>query len=158
MNARYQWHCENEAATLQAASRFANSLDSLVASPNRNRDRQSALVVSLAGPLGAGKTTFCRGVLNALGHSGRVKSPTYTLVEPYELPIGTVYHFDLYRLGAPEELEWLGIRDYIANGRLCLIEWPTRGEGFLPDADIMVTLTPSDPGGRDITVVKKCTI
>ena len=111
---------------------------------------EPGLVIFLSGPLGAGKTSLCGAIIRALGHPGPVKSPTYTLVEPYLLTIGNVYHFDLYRLAEPEELEWLGARDYFDGNSLCLIEWPERGAGLLPAPDLALALLTVTAGGRQL--------
>ncbi len=104
------------------------------------------LVIHLQGPLGAGKTTLARGLLRGLGHEGPVPSPTYTLVESYSFAQGQVHHFDLYRLSDPEELELIGLRDYLEQEAVCLFEWPERGEGVLPLADLQLRLTPRGTG------------
>ncbi len=128
---------EDESATLRAGEWLGGGIE-----PGRH------LCISLQGELGAGKTTLSKGVLRGLGHRGNVKSPTYTLVEPYELEAATVYHFDLYRLADPEELEYMGIRDYFTNNSLSLVEWYERGAGVLPPPDVVLTLSVDGNGRR----------
>ncbi len=145
MQGRYELLIENEEAMVALGGHLAEALG-------------DQGIVFLHGDLGAGKTTFCRGVLRHLGHQGAVKSPTYTLVEPYEVYGHKVYHFDLYRLADPEELEFIGGRDYFSEAALCLVEWPSRGQGELPEADLEITFAyhvfnKSDLPGRKATIV-----
>lgn len=120
---------DDEKATIQAGIDLCQHL-------------RAGMTIFLEGTLGTGKTTITRGILMGLGHSGAVKSPTYTLVEPYDQLIPIVYHFDLYRLGDPEELEYMGIRDYFTLNNICLVEWAERGEGVLPAPDVIISLEP----------------
>jgi len=103
-------------------------------------------LIYVHGPLGAGKTTLVRGMLRALGHVGAVKSPTFTLVEPYDLRGFSIYHFDLYRLNDPEELEFLGMRDYLHGEGVCVVEWAERAHGVLPPPDIDVMIQATEKG------------
>lgn len=125
-----EFFLENEAATLEIGFELGAAL----------MEYPKSICVYLEGNLGAGKTTLTRGILNAFGYSGSVKSPTYTLVESYEFPSRVIHHFDLYRLTDPEELEFMGIRDYFVKDTICLIEWPEKGSAYLPDPDIVVRL------------------
>lgn len=113
--------------------------------------RPSAAVIYLMGDLGAGKTTFSRGFIQACGHHGVVKSPTYTLIEPYMLGQQTIYHLDLYRLSDPEELEYLGMDLLVQPDTISLVEWPERGARSLPSADLTLTLKHRQ-GGRQATL------
>ena len=109
------------------------------------------LMIELRGELGAGKTTLSRAIIQFLGHKGAVKSPTYTLVEPYERIQPPVYHFDLYRIADPDELHYLGVETYFNERSICLVEWPERAADLLPKADIVITLEHAVPG-RTIAV------
>ena len=131
-----EYRLTDEAATVAIGGSLAKVLQWQI----DQQQAQQSLVVFLNGDLGAGKTTLTRGFVRGMGHQGNVKSPTYTLVEPYELPPWQVYHFDLYRLADPEELEYMGIRDYFADNCCCFIEWPEKGAGLLANADIIINM------------------
>jgi tRNA threonylcarbamoyladenosine biosynthesis protein TsaE len=129
----------DEAATLALGARLSQML-------------KGGLTVWLQGDLGAGKTTLVRGLLRGMGYLGKVKSPTYTLVEPYVVSGLHLYHFDLYRFADPEEWHAAGFRDYFNAGSVCLVEWPERAAGLLPPADFEIRLDPH-AGGRRASLV-----
>ena len=134
-----RWHLPDEDATARWAGQLAGVL-------------RAPLVIALEGDLGAGKTTLARALMRSLGFDGPVPSPTYTLVETYDVAGLRLHHLDLYRLADPEELEFIGLRDLLAEEAVVLVEWPRCGEGVLPAADISVTLTATAQTGRDLTI------
>jgi len=123
-----RYDLDGESAQLQFGARLARALG------------RRPGIIHLRGELGAGKTTLVRGLLRELGHAGSVRSPTYTLIEPYEELDPPVVHLDLYRLGDPDELEYLGLRDLLGGYGLLLVEWPERGAGALPPPDLEVRI------------------
>lgn len=127
MNRSISKFLEDQAATIAFGKKLAGYL-------------RPGCVIYLHGELGAGKTTLVRSVLQGLNYQGHVKSPTYTLVERYDIDKQIIFHFDLYRLVDPEELEYLGIRDYLDGKPLIFVEWPEQGKDFLPAADIDIKL------------------
>ena len=104
--------------------------------------------VHLLGELGAGKTTLTRGILRGYGYEGAVKSPTYTLVEPYQFDQCHIYHFDFYRLTNPEEVDYLGIEDHFLDTNLCVIEWADKVADAIPPADLIILLQTDGAGRR----------
>ncbi|HEY0941805.1 MAG TPA: tRNA (adenosine(37)-N6)-threonylcarbamoyltransferase complex ATPase subunit type 1 TsaE [Steroidobacter sp.] len=112
-------------------------------------------IIALEGELGAGKTTLVGGILRAYGIAGPVRSPTYTLIEPYETQRRTLYHLDLYRLVDPGEVEPLGIRDLLATAAVLLIEWPSRAAGAIPPADLRIEIAypPGGTEGREVRLI-----
>ena len=113
------------------------------------------LMIYLEGDLGAGKTTFCRGLMRGLGHDQAVKSPTFTVVEPYQLSGFDVYHCDLYRLSDPEELDYMGFEDYVHDRSICLVEWPDKGKGVLNPADVVLSITAEEGEQRVLDVMAR---
>ncbi|MGD8785569.1 MAG: tRNA (adenosine(37)-N6)-threonylcarbamoyltransferase complex ATPase subunit type 1 TsaE [Thioalkalispiraceae bacterium] len=133
----FLFYLEDEAQTLRLAACFARAFQELKLSFAR---------IHLCGDLGAGKTTFSRGFIQGFGHRGNVKSPTYTLIEPYHLADITIHHLDLYRLADPEELEYLGIDEICQDQGICLIEWPERAEGLLMEPTLTLELRHLEQG------------
>lgn len=112
---------------------------------------ERGVVIFLYGPLGAGKTTLTRGFLRSLGYTGKVKSPTYTLVEPYKVKNNMIFHFDFYRLSHPNELDFIGIHDYFTADSICIIEWPEKGFPLLPAADVTCHIS-FNQAGREVCI------
>ena len=145
-------YCRQEAETAKLASAFAASLEQLFI-----QNPQAHLNISLEGDLGAGKTTFARYLIQSMGHEGRVKSPTYTLCEPYPLQKNnlsfTAHHFDLYRMRDPLEWQEAGFAEHFDVPGFCLIEWPEKAEGTLPAFDFQIQLDAgADENERSITL------
>ena len=153
MISELQVFLENEEATLDFGRNLAvatflkefTSKEPVVLAENEGTETLGA-VFYLLGDLGAGKTTLARGVMRGYGYQGAVKSPTYTIVEPYEFRRFSIYHFDLYRLYDSEEINYLGVEDYFASQNICLIEWADRCKKSIPQADIVLSLADQETG------------
>jgi tRNA threonylcarbamoyladenosine biosynthesis protein TsaE len=152
-----RFELRDEAATADFGMRFARAIEAtrIAARATASVEPFNGLQVQLIGDLGAGKTTLVRATLRALGHQGRVKSPTYTLVEPYALDTASgpldVYHFDLYRFADPAEWADAGFREYFDRGAVCLVEWPQQAGGLLgvPDLVFQLSLPDDDASSGD---------
>lgn len=121
--------------------KFAATFSRIVAMEAKKVSSATAFIIFLHGSLGAGKTTLVRGFMRGLGYEKKIKSPTYTLVEPYEIKDLKIFHFDFYRLKEAEELYYIGIQDYFSKDAICLIEWPEKGSSLLPPADLSCYIT-----------------
>jgi tRNA threonylcarbamoyladenosine biosynthesis protein TsaE len=141
MTNNFTLELQDEAATLEAGREFSKKL-------------HHGLTVYLHGNLGAGKTTFVRGVLQGLGHTGKVKSPTYTLVEPYSVSGFDVYHFDLYRFNDVDEWEAAGFREYFNEKSICLVEWPEKAGNLLPLASFDIKISIIENGRKLEAIVR----
>jgi tRNA threonylcarbamoyladenosine biosynthesis protein TsaE len=130
-----------------------NEAETLALGAALGRRLVPGLVIVLSGDLGAGKTTFARGILRGLGYGGRVKSPSYTLVELYTVSSLYLYHFDFYRLDDPRGWIDAGLREYFTGDSVCLVEWPEKAAGTLPPADLAVALCVVAEDQRDIEIV-----
>ena len=132
------------AAMERAGQALGHALGAMPRAPHAD----GAVVVGLSGSLGAGKTTLARASLRALGVEGTVRSPTYTIAEPYETRIGRIWHLDLYRIASPHDLEYIAVRDLVSESAACLIEWPERGAGAMSKLDCSVTIAVAGHGRR----------
>ena len=139
MVAPFTVHLPDEAATRALGAELATVL-------------VPGLSIHLSGELGSGKTTLVRGLVHGLGFTGRVRSPTYTLVEPYSSSRLTLYHFDLFRFRDPREWDEAGFRECFGGPAVCVVEWPERALDLLPPADLRITLTAPATGGRDAEI------
>lgn len=137
-NPQYKQNVVSEDEMLVLAARLAKAIE-------------QGAIVFLYGPLGAGKTTFTRGFLRSLGYTEKVKSPTYTLVEPYTVMGRNIFHFDFYRITDPNELEHIGIKDYFTDDAICIIEWPEKAFPLLPAADLACYIA-FNKNGRDVCI------
>ncbi len=151
MTSEYQIQLEDEAATLRFGAALARA--TFFDPENVPTELIEGIgvptiggIIHLQGDLGAGKTTLTRGLMRGYGYRGAVKSPTYTIVEPYEFERCCIYHFDLYRLLDPEEVEYLGADDYFDRANLCLIEWAENGAGIVPAADLKIEIESAGTG------------
>ena len=142
------WHWPDEAACAACATALAARL----ASARQSRPDAADLTVELHGPLGAGKTTFVRHLLRALGVRGRIKSPTYAVVEPHRVPGLDISHFDFYRFDDPREWEDAGFREVFAAPGLKLVEWPQKAGALLPTPDLRLEITALDEARRQVTL------
>jgi tRNA threonylcarbamoyladenosine biosynthesis protein TsaE len=131
---------------------LAAEADTLALGAELARGLKPGMVIYLAGQLGAGKTTLARGVLRGLGYGGKVKSPTFTLVELYKISRLYLYHFDFYRFDDPRELADAGFRDYFNPHSVCLVEWPEKAAAGLPAADVSVSMR-LEATGRRVEIV-----
>ena len=154
MSTSKQFTLKDEEATLDFGAALARATflnpDDAQAKSGEPGCRTMGAVIYLLGDLGAGKTTLTRGFLRGFGFHGAVKSPTYTLVEPYEFSLCKIYHFDLYRLTDPAEVQYLGIDDYFQQQNICLLEWAERGRDLIPAPDLSISLRGTGTG-REIS-------
>ena len=131
-----------------ATARVGHALGRALAAASGAPSADGAVLIGLAGGLGAGKTTLARASLRALGIEGTVRSPTYTIAEPYETRIGRIWHLDLYRIASPDELEFIAVRDLVSDSAACLVEWPERGTGAMAQFDCSIVLASVGRGRR----------